>query len=126
MKSLFPGASQRSRRWGYALCVIHTLASWWVVISVATAPLDAQWQLIWVFFWPFDFPCAVVWLALGYFLPGWHFSALADPIGDFRYFIMPAVLFGIVAPLLYLIAPQMISSYLARHPRRKYYEYVNR
>src|SRR5580658_4440331 len=112
MKSLFPGASQRSRRWGYALCVIHTLASWWVVISVATAPPDAQWQLIWVFFWPFDFPCAVVWLALGYFLPGWHFSALADPIGDFRYFIMPAVLFGIVAPLLYLIAPQMISSYL--------------
>jgi hypothetical protein len=126
MKSLFPGASERSRRLGYALCVIHTLASWWVVISVATAPPDAQWQLIWVFFWPFDFPCAAVWLALGYFLPEWHFGALGDPIGDFRYFIMPTVLFGIVAPLLYLIAPQMISSYLARHPRRKYYEYVDR
>jgi hypothetical protein len=123
MKRLFPRASKRSRMLGYTLCLIHIFASWSVVIHVATTPPDAQWQLIWIFFWPFDLPCAVAWLAIAHFLPDWYFYALGDPIGDFKSFIMPTFLFGIVGPLLYLIAPQAISSYLVRHPRRKYYEY---
>jgi hypothetical protein len=122
---LFPRASRRSRIWCYVLCLIHIFASWWVVIHVATTPPDAQWQLIWIFFWPFDLPCAVAWLAISRLLPNWYFAALGDPIGNFTDFIMPTFLFGIVGPLLYLIAPPAISSYLARHPRRKFYEYVD-
>jgi hypothetical protein len=115
MKSLFTKASSASYRVGFTLGFIHLVISWFVIIGLATSEPDAQWQLIWVFFLPFDLPFSVINFLPSYYLPHWSFiESLPYPISSFKGFILPSFVHGIIGPLWYFFLPVCISSLINR------------
>ncbi len=110
MKEFFARASAGSYRLGLALGLIHLVLAWWVIISVGMSEPDAQWQLIWIFFLPFDFPFSRVVFFSPWIFPDWYFRSLPYPMGLFRGFILPAFVHGIIGPMWYYLLPVCISS----------------
>jgi hypothetical protein len=106
---VFSHATRRSALVGAVLSSVHLAISWWVIIWVARSGPDAQWQLIWVYFWFVDFPVTLLWFLGCMLLPNWHFATLGEPIGSFRGFLLPAFVFGIAAPAWYFALPLLIS-----------------
>jgi len=111
MKKFFARASATSHVIGLVLGLVHLVISWRVIIGIAWMSGgggDAQWQLAWVLLFPFDFPFSLI-----IFLPGipyWSFDSLPYPVGEFRSFILPAFVHGIIGPLWYYFLPVAISS----------------
>ena len=110
-------ATGRSVVVGVVLSSVHLAISWWIIIRVARSVPDAQWQLIWVYFWPVDFPVTLLWFLGCMLLPNWYFATLGEPIGNFRGFLLPAFVFGIAAPAWYFVLPLLISSRRRRSRR---------
>lgn len=120
MKKYFSYASKLSYRLGVILCMVHLLISWWVIINIARSQPDAQWQLIWLFFLPFDFPFSLIVLFSGLIFSVGSIKGLPYPISEFNSFIVPTFIHGIVGPLWYFLLPVLISHYvsLKREKRR--------
>ena len=109
-KGFFARASKTSYLIGAVLSIIHLVVSWRVIISLGLSEPSAQWQLTWVLFFPLDFPISLL-LLLGFkIFPGWSFSFLRYPICEFKGFILPAFIHGILGPLWYFFIPVAISS----------------
>ena len=110
MKEFFKRASKTSYALGLVLGLIHIVLSWWVIIDLGTSEPDAQWQLVWIFFLPFDLPFSLLVFLGGSILPDWSFQSLSYPVSEFRSFIFPAFVHGIIGPLWYFFLPVWISS----------------
>jgi len=116
MREFISRASKKSYRIGIALCLIHLVISWWFIIGLAMYEPDAQWQLVWFLFLPFDLPFSLLVLFSGSIFPDWTFTTFPYPISEFHDFILPAFIHGILGPLWYFLLPVSISSLR----RRKY------
>jgi hypothetical protein len=110
MNEFFARASVANNRLGLTLCVIHFVISWWVIISVGKSEPDAQWQLVWILFLPFDLPFSLLVFFSGSIFPDWSFRSIPYPLSEFRGFILPAFIHGIIGPLWYYFLPVCISS----------------
>jgi hypothetical protein len=119
MRAFFARAGVTSYLLGSVLCSAHLVISWQVIIGIASSEPDAQWQLIWIFFLPFDLPFSLLVMFCPAIFPDWTFGSLPYPLGDFRAFILPSIIHGVVGPLWYFFVPVAISSLLARHQERK-------
>lgn len=109
-KRFFDRASDTSYRIGLLLCLIHVVIAWWVIISLASSEPDAQWQLMWIFFLPFDLPFSLLVFFSSSIFPDWSFKMFPYPISEFRGFILPAFIYGIIGPLWYFFLPICLSS----------------
>ena len=109
MKKIFAGASTASYLLGLVLCLIHLVISWWVIIGLVRGEPDAQWQLVWIAFLPFDLPFSLLVFFSALIFPDWSFEGLPYPVSEFRSFILPAFVHGIIGPLWYLLLPAIIS-----------------
>jgi hypothetical protein len=110
MKNIFDRASIRSYQIGFMLCVIHLILSWWVIINICRSEPDAQWQLVWIFFLPFDLPFSLLVFFSAYLFPAWSFAYFPYPVSEFRSFILPSFIHGILGPIWYFLLPVCISS----------------
>ena len=117
MKDFFRRASTASYRVGAILCFIHLVLSWWVVVGLGRNEPDAQWQLVWLFFLPFDLPFSLLVFFAGSIFPDWSFNSLPYPVSEFRSYILPAIIHGLIGPLWYFFLPVWISS--LRHRSRQ-------
>jgi len=105
MRRILLGASKASYRLGTVLCLLHLAISWWVIISLCRGEPDAQWQLVWILFLPFDLPFSLLVFFSGTIFPDWSINAFPCPLSEFRAFILPAIIHGIVGPLWYFFLP---------------------
>lgn len=110
MSQFLSRASNKSFLIGKVLCLIHAVISWWVIIGVGLGEPDAQWQLIWIFFLPFDLPFSLLVFFSNSILPDWSFQSLPYPVSEFQNFILPTLVHGIIGPLFYFLLPVCISS----------------
>jgi len=111
MKNIFARASATSYRVGMVLGLIHLIIAWWIIISLGRSEPDAQWQLVWILFLPFDFPFSLLVLFSSLIFPDWSFDAFPYPVGEFRHFILPVFIHGIIGPIWYFLLPVCISGY---------------
>jgi len=118
MKKILAVASGGAYKLGLIGCMIHLVISWWIITYVVLSGRDAQWQLVWVFLLPFDFPFSLLVLFRGYIFPDWYFSRLPSPLNDFQSFIVPVVVHGIVGPLWYFFLPVFIDGFMTLRSRR--------
>jgi len=109
MKSFINRASAVSYKVGLILSLLHLLISWWVIIRLASAEPDAQWQLIWFYFLPFDLPFSLLVYFSGSIFADWSFYMFPYPISEFRSFILPSIIHGIIGPLWYFFIPICFS-----------------
>lgn len=109
MKNFFARASTKSYLMGSVLCIIHLAIAWWIIIGLARSEPDAQWQLVWIAFLPFDFPFSLLVLFSGSIFPDWSIERFPYPVSEFRSFILPAFIHGIIGPLWYFLLPVCIS-----------------
>lgn len=114
MKGFFARASSASYIIGAILCLVHIAVSWYVIISLGRGEPDAQWQLVWIFFLPFDLPFSLLVFFAGSVFPDWSLKSMPYPMSEFRGFILPAVVHGIIGPFWYFLLPVCVSSLLAR------------
>lgn len=99
LKVFFSRASRTSYILGFVLCFLHLIISWSIIGNpFHQHNFDAQWQLIFTFFIPFDFPFSLFFL-FGIF-PGW--------INDYYRAI---IVHGIIGPIWYFIFPILFSSF---------------
>lgn len=117
MKEFFARASGTSYQLGLVLCLIHIVIAWWFIIKLGRSEPDAQWQLIWIYFLPFDFPFSLLVFFSGSIFPDWSFKSFPYPVSEFRSFILPAFIHGIIGPLWYFLLPVGISSLRAYFSR---------
>jgi hypothetical protein len=117
-KGFFARASARSYKIGFFLCFFHLVVSWWVIISLGLSKPTAQWQLTWVLFLPFDFPISLLWFLGLKILPDSLFGSFPYPFGEFKAFIVPAFIHGILGPLWYFFLPVAVSSFWSLRKKR--------
>jgi hypothetical protein len=122
MKPFFARASRRSYQVGAALCLVHLIAAWFVIIQLGFGELDAQWQLIWLFFVPFDFPFSLIAYYSGAILPDWSLPILPYPLNDFQSYILPAFIHGVVGPVWYFLIPVGISGLMRKRSECRFFE----
>ncbi len=118
MKKIFAAAGVASYKLGLVLSLIHLVISWWVIISVGLSEPDAQWQLVWIAFLPFDFPFSLRVIFAGDIFPDWSLKGFPYPLGDFISFIVPAFVHGIIGPLWYFFLPVFIDGLMTSKSRR--------
>jgi hypothetical protein len=118
MRRIFAAASRGAYKLGLVGCLVHLVVSWWIIFYVVISERDAQWQFIWIFLLPFDFPFSLLVLFAGYVFPGWYFSRLPPPLNDFQSFIVPLVVHGIVGPFWYFFLPVFIDGLMTLRSRR--------
>lgn len=99
---------------GCILCILHLVVSWYVILNLAWQEPDAQWQLIWIFFIPFDFPFSLLSFFANWLFPAFYFDQLNYPIGDLTGFIIPAFLHGIIGPIWYFFLPLLVKKAFLR------------
>ena len=87
---------------------------WNLIIRLASHEPDAQWQFAWLVFFPFDFPFSLLVLFGGLIFPDWSMP-LRYPLGDFRSFILPSLIHGVVGPLWYFFVPVFISGFRSQY-----------
>jgi hypothetical protein len=119
MKKTLAAASSGSYKFGLVLCLIHLVISWWVIITVGLSEPDAQWQLVWIIFLPFDFPFSLLVLFAGDIFPDWSLRGFSYPLGDFISFIVPAFIHGTIGPLWYFFLPVYIDGLMTIRRRRR-------
>ena len=119
MKRIFLAAGPVAYKIGVVAGGIHLVISWWTIIYILTSDRDAQWQLIWIFFLPFDFPFSLLVLFAGYVFPGVYFSGLSSPWDDFHSFVLPLVVHGVVGPLWYFFVPVFIDGIMTTRSLRR-------
>lgn len=119
MKKVFAAAGSGTYKLGVVACAIHLVVSWWIIIFVLMSDHDAQWQLIWIFLLPFDFPFSLLVFFAGYIFPGWYFRGLPSPWDDFHSFVLPVVVHGIIGPLWYFFLPVYIDGRMTLKYRRQ-------
>lgn len=110
MKNFFARGNTASYLLGLVLCLIHLVISWWVIIGLVRGEPDAQWQLVWIAFLPFDLPFSLLVFFSDLIFPDWSFERFPYPVSEFRSFILPAFVHGIIGPLWYFLLPVCISS----------------
>src|SRR6266568_4339043 len=118
MKSLFSRASKASYQFGLVLGLIHLVIGWWVILRLIQNEPDAQWQLVWIFFLPFDLPFSLLVFYSSSIFSDWTFKSLPYPMSQFRSFILPVFVHGIIGPIWYFLLPVMISSLWGRFKRK--------
>jgi hypothetical protein len=118
MKKHLIYASKTSYIIGLILFSIHLLISWWIIIDLGTSELNAQWILIWLYFFPFDLPFSFLFL-MGIFLPNWSFSFLPYPVSQFRAYLVPSFVFGVIGPIWYFFIPVIISNAWGKHKLKR-------
>ena len=118
MKRIFAAASRGAYKLGFVGCLVHLVISWWIITYVVLSERDAQWQLVWIFLLPFDFPFSLLVLFAGYIFPAWNFTGLPSPFDNFHSFIVPLVVHGIVGPLWYFFLPVFIDGLMTLRSRR--------
>lgn len=101
-------ASAASYALGSVLCLAHLILSWNVIIRLGAHEPDAQWQIVWLVFFPFDFPFSLLVFPGSIIFPSWSFP-LRYPLGEFRSFILPSIVHGIIGPLWYFFIPVFTS-----------------
>src|SRR5579859_7253173 len=106
---IFELASKRSKAIGSLLAVAHFLVSWWVIVDLVRSDFDAQWQLIWIFFLPFDLPFSLITFYGPRFLPPVDISVLPHPLNNFYLFFLPTFIHGIIGTFWYFLFPTLIS-----------------
>lgn len=102
-------ASTKSKVIGAILASIHLVISWWVIVNVALGSRDAQWQLIWIYFWIADFPISLTHLGVLMWFPQFFIDWLPYQIHDFKNFLAPSFIFGFLGPLWYFLIPILID-----------------
>jgi hypothetical protein len=115
---VFSAASSVAYKVGLIGCVVHLVVSWWTIIYVLMSYRDAQWQLIWIFLLPFDFPFSLLVFFAGYIFPGWYFKGLPSPWDDFHSFVLPLIVHGILGPLWYFVLPVSVDGLMTLRGRR--------
>jgi hypothetical protein len=119
MRRFLGRASKTSYLVGSVLGLVHFSIAWWVIVRLALGGADAQWQLVWFLFLPFDLPFSLLVFFSGSFFPDWSISSLPHPVSELRDFILPAFIHGVVGPLWYLLLPIAVSSLRrSRQPKR--------
>src|ERR1051325_4932870 len=113
-------ACRAADRMGAILGLVHLVVSWWILIYVGTSERDAQWQLIWIFLLPFDFPFSLLVLFSGSTFPEFSFNHLPSPLNDFHGFIIPTIIYGFVGPLWYLFLPILVDGVMTIRSRRPF------
>jgi hypothetical protein len=114
IKQVFVAASAGAYKLGLAGCLIHLVLSWWIIISVLSSERDAQWQLIWIFLFPLDFPFSLLVFFAGYIFPDWTLRGLPSPWNDFHSFVLPVIVHGIIGPLWYFLLPVCVDGFLIK------------
>lgn len=114
MNAFFARASKISYLIGGVLSLIHLIISWHVIVNIGIKEPDAQWQLIWIVFIPFDFPFSLLVLFSGVIFADFSVKCFPYPVSDFRDFILPAIVHGVIGPLWYFLFPICISSLRAK------------
>ena len=110
MRGFLGRASSTSYVVGSVLGVLHLSISWWVIFGLVRGGADAQWQLVWFLFLPFDLPFSLLVFFSGSFVPDWSIASLPYPVSELRGFILPAIIHGLVGPLWYFLLPVAVSS----------------
>ena len=88
--------------YGFLLAGMHLIISWIVIINICRSEPDAQWQLIWVYFFPFDFPFSILSFFSGAFFSDDYVNIkLPCRVCGFTDFIVPAIVHGVIGPLWY-------------------------
>jgi hypothetical protein len=100
------------------LGLLHLSISWWVLLRLALGGVDAQWQLTWLLFLPFDLPFSLLVFFSNSFIPDWKVSFLPYPSSEFRSFVLPAAIHGLVGPLWYFVLPVAISRWRGSRQRK--------
>ena len=112
-------ASKTAYLVGTILALVHLILSWYIIIGLGLNEPDAQWQLIWIVLLPFDFPFSLLVLFSGYLFPDWSFSSFPYPVSEFRSFILPAFVHGIIGPIWYFMLPIFISILRRRYKEKR-------
>jgi hypothetical protein len=99
--NFFKRAGRTSYAIGMFLGFIHWGISWNVINGLIEGGLDAQWQLIFVYFFPFDFPFSLL-----------YFVKL--PMYDID---KAKMVYGVIGPIWYFFAPVIFSSLWKLKPR---------
>lgn len=120
MYRFFPQATRHSLMLAWFLLLVHALVSWSIIFRLATTEPDAQWQLIWVFFLPIDFPFSLLVYYSSAFIPDGLIAGLRYPISDIRGFIWPSIIHGILGPIWYFFIPLVISNFINGRKQKKY------
>jgi hypothetical protein len=118
VKQILAAASSGAYKLGFGACLVHLVVSWWIIIGIIFSARDAQWQLIWIFLLPFDFPFSLLVLFGGYIFPDWSFRGLPSPWDDFHGFFLPVVVHGIIGPLWYFLLPVLIDGVMSTYSSR--------
>jgi hypothetical protein len=98
---------------GAVLGLGHLVVSWVIIADLATNVPDAQWQLTWLVFLPFDLPFSLLVFFSGSLFPDWSVSWLPYPVSEFRSFILPAFVHGILGPAWYFVLPVGIGRWIS-------------
>jgi hypothetical protein len=114
MRSFFANASKSSLKIGLLLFGVHLILAWWVILSLGLSGPDAQWQLVWIYFLPLDFPFSLLVYFSNNLFPDWSVGFLRYPMSDFRGFVLPSVVHGIIGPIWYFAVPVSISAMLGK------------
>jgi len=114
MKNFFVRASRKSYYIGSVLFFIHLIIAWWVIINICNEP-DAQWQLVWIFFLPFDLPFSLLVFFSYDLFPSWNITCFPYPVSEFNNFILPSIVHGIIGPIWYFLLPVCMSSFKNRN-----------
>ena len=91
------------------IAAVHFVISWIVIVAVATGSRDAQWQLVWLYFWIADFPVSLIHVAALAALPHIDVAFLPSKIGDFNNFLVPALVYGVLSPAWYYLIAVLIG-----------------
>lgn len=110
MRDFLTLASSQSVRIGLVMALAHLVVSWWVIIGLARGEPDAQWQLVWIFFLPFDLPFSLLVFFSGSIFPDMMVRSLPYPMSDFRGFLLPAFIHGVLGPIWYFVVPVALSA----------------
>lgn len=110
MKTFFNNASAASFKLGLVMCLVHLLISWLVIIKLGLSEPDSQWQLVWIYFLPLDLPFSLLVYFSGSIFADWSFNSYPYPVSEFRSFVLPSIIHGIIGPLWYFFLPVCISS----------------
>ena len=102
------GLGSKLRIIGLLLASIHLILFILVVNSMLKSKFDAQWQLSWMIFLPLDFPFSLIVLFSGKLFPAISFSFLPYPIGEFRGFILPLIVHGVLGTIWYAVIPSLL------------------
>jgi hypothetical protein len=117
---IISNASLKSKIIGIILGGIHFCYSWWIILcEIPKSQNDAQWPMMWIVFWNYDWPFSLIHIWSLKYLPSFNVWFLPQGISDFNNFLVPSFVYGILGPLWYFIIPVLISNCISKNKSRE-------